>query len=264
MKSCGLTWMVVRASLALAVAASTTHAGITQTWRRSTDWVPGSAQGSTANNPSPVNGHSVWQYESTSGGSLDSEDPWYQHAGTLMSWDGAWWQTGWGVWSKGDDHSPPILPGRLIHNVAAAEWANIPMVRWMNPLGNGGVVSLSGTLLVNWNGVNGLGRPDDVDVVIAKYSAATNSTSLLYSNTVSKPNPFPSVGDSRLLPVNLSNIVVNQGDSIIISHRGREGLAPLGGWINLYDGVTITTVPGPGTGAMLAAAGLLAARRRRR
>jgi MYXO-CTERM domain-containing protein len=255
----------VRASLALAVLAGAAQAGVTnQVWRRSTDWVPGSAQGSSDNNPGPVGGQAVWSYEWANGSGLASEDPWYQNTGHRMTWDGAWWGTGWGVWSKGDDNSPPILPGRLIHNVAAAEYANIPMVRWENPMGNGGVVNISGTLLVNWNGVSGLGRPDDDDVVIAKFSASTNTTVALYSNTVSKPNPFPSVGDSVLLPINLSNILMNQGDSIIITHRGQQSLSPLGAWINMYDGLTITSVPTPGAAGVLALAGLAAARRRRR
>jgi hypothetical protein len=260
-----MTSQIVRASLALAVMAGTAQAGVTNdVWRRSTDWVAGTSQGSSNNNPGQVSGQAVWEYQWTSGGGLDSSNPWYKNPGTLMTWDGAWWSTGWGVWSKSDDNSPPILAGRLIHNVAASSWANIPMVRWMNPLGNGGVVNLSGTLVVNWNGVNGIGRPDDDDVVIAKYSAATNTTVPLFTSTVSKPNPFPSVGDSVLLPVNLTNIDVNQGDSIVITHRGQEALAPLGAWINLYDGLTITAVPAPGAAGLLATAGLMGFRRRRR
>lgn len=266
MKTGGFKTLSVRACVALAVLAGSAVAGATpvQTWRRSTDWIAGTTQGGLTNNPSQVGGVSVWRYEWTTGGAIDSPNPWYKNPGSLMTWDGAWWQTGWGVWSKGDDNSPPILPGRMIHNVVASEYNNIPVVRWQNPLGNGGVVNLAGTLLVNWNGVNGLGRPGDVDVVIAKYSAASNTTSLLFSSTVAKPNPFPSVGDSVLLPVNLTNVHVDAGDSIMVTERGRTPLSPLGAWINLYDGITINAVPTPGAGALLGAAGLLAARRRRR
>lgn len=262
MKTVGLTTQFVRASVGLAISATTTFAGVTQNWQRSSDWLAGTTQGSTINNPG--GGGAVWQYEYTTGGDLDSSNPWYKNPGTLLTWDGAWWQTGWGVWSKGDDVSPPILAGRLIHNVAAASYDNVPVVRWRNPLGDGGDVSLSGSLLINWNGVNGLGRPDDVDVVIGKYSAATNTTSALFSTTVSKPTPFASVGDSVLLPINISNVLVNQNDSLVFTLRARTALAPLGGWINMYDGIQIHAVPAPGAGALLAGAGLLAARRRRR
>ncbi|MEX2217995.1 MAG: hypothetical protein WD749_04480 [Phycisphaerales bacterium] len=266
MKTGGFATQSVRAALVVAIAAGTSMAGVVNpSWRRTTDWVPGSAQGGISGNPGPVGGSPVWQYEWTNGGALGSSNPWFENPGNLMTWDGAWWATGWGVWSKGDDNSPPILAGRLIHNVVSTEYANIPMVRWRNPLqGNSNSVDVAGTLLVNWNGLNGLGRPGDVDVVIAKHTAATNLTSILYSTTVSKPNPFPSVGDSVLLPVNLTNVGVDAGDSIIISHRGRTPLFPIGGWINLYDGVTITAIPAPGAAGVLALAGLAALRRRRR
>ena len=263
MKS-GVSGLVMRASLVVAAGSAAAHADVTESWRRSTDWVAGTAQGAGLNNPSAVRGMPVWRYEYASGGAFDSANPWYKNPGTLLTWDGAWWGTGSGVWSRSDNHSPPISSSRLVHNVAAAEYDSAPMVRWLNPLGNGGLVNIAGTLLLNWDGQNGLGRPDDVDIVIAKYSAASNTTAAIFSATRSKPNPVPSVGDSVIIPIALGNISVNQGDSILISERAHDSLFPLGAWINLYDGLTITSVPAPGAGALLGAAGLLAARRRRR
>lgn len=249
---------------AIGLAAGSVLAGPV-TFRRVNDWVPGTIQGSVTGNPAPgpVGNLPTWQYEWVTGGPLTSANPWYLNAGTLMTWDGAWWQTGWGVWSKGDDINPPILAGRLIHNVHASVYADVPLVRWLNPLGDGWTVDIVGTLLINWNGVNGLGRPNDVDVVIAKYDASSNTTSLLFSATVSKPNPFPSVGDSVLLPVNISGIPVDTGDQLIFTHRGHTPLAPLGAWINMFDGLTLTAVPTPATG-VLVGLGLLTAMRRRR
>jgi hypothetical protein len=247
----------------LAFAASVAEAR--PDYVRVLNWIPGTGQGSTVNNPSTVNGQPVWQYETVQGGALGTANAWYKNSGTLMTWDPAWYVTGWGVWSNGDNHNPPILASRLVHNVAASVYNDIPLVRWRNPLGNGTSVSITGSLQVNWNGLNGLGRPDDVDVAIAKFNSSLNTTTLLFSTTVIKPLPFPSVGDSVNIPVNLTNIQMNAGDSIVLTHRGQTALAPLGAWINLYDGVTFhAVVPAPASAALLGFGGLFAARRRRR
>jgi MYXO-CTERM domain-containing protein len=256
------THAFVCAPLALVLAA--TVATARPDYVRSTNWVAGTTQGGTQNNPNPVGGLPVWQYETTQGGALGTANAWYKQSAELMTWDSAWYGTGWGVWSKGNDANPPVLPSRLVHNVAASVYNDVPLVRFQNPLGNGAAVSVNGSFQIAWNGVDGLGRPNDVDVVIAKYSAALNDTVLLYSTTVSKPLPFPSVGDSVNLPINLSGITLDQGDSIIISHRGRTPLSPLGAWINLYDNVTVSAVPAPGAAGLLGAAGMLAVRRRRK
>lgn len=262
MKSNGLMGAVLRAPLAVVLLASAAHGEAV--WQRATDWVPGVAQGSTVNNPGTVGGVPVWRYESAQGGALGSANPWYAQPTTLLSWDPGWYQTGWGVWSNGDNTNPPILAGRMIHNVHPSTYGQVPLVRWQSPLGDGGQVNITGSMIVNWNGMNGLGRPVDVDVVIAKYNADLNTTTVLFSSTVSKPNPVPSVGDSVVLPVSLSGISVDQGDQLIFSHRGRNAVGPLGAWVNLYDGITIQQIPAPGTAGLLAMAGLAAARRRRR
>lgn len=252
------------APVVLAMAGSVAEAR--PDYVRVLNFAPGSGQGGTVNNPSTVNGAAVWQYESTQGGALNSLNPWYQNSGTLMTWDPQWYTTGWGVWSKGDNGNPPILASRLVHNVHSSTYNDVPMVRWLNPLGNGTQLSISGSLQVNWNGVNGLGRPDDVDVVIAKFNSQLNTTTALFSTTVSKPLPFPSVGDSVNIPINLPNIALNAGDSIVVTHRGQTALSPLGAWVNLYDGVTFhaVAVPAPASAALLGLGGLVAARRRRK
>lgn len=232
---------------------------------RSANFSAGTVQGSSQGNPNQVGGQDIWQYEVVQGGALNSLNPWYQNSGTaqLMTWDSAWYATGWGVWSNGNDLNPPILGSRLIHNVHAAVYSDIPVVRFFNPLGNGASLSINGTFQVAWSGVDGLGRPNDVDVVIAKFNANLNQTTLLYSTTVSKPLPFPSVGDSVNLPISLNGISLDAGESIIVTHRGRTPLSPLGAWINLYDNVTFSVVPAPGSAALLGLSGLAIFRRRR-
>ena len=254
--------VVLRAGAVLAVAAGSAQA--TQVWQRATDWVPGTIAGATVNNPSPVGGVPAWQYEVTQGGGLGSLNPWYKQPSQMMTWDPAWYATGWGVWSNGNDLNPPVLPSRLVHNVHTSVYNDIPVVRWLYPFGVAQPVDVTGTLTVNWNGVNGLGRPDNVDVVIAKHSAVGNITTILYSTTAVKPNPFPSVGDSVFLPISLIGVSMNAGDSLIFTHRGQNALGPLGAWINLYDNLNVSTIPSPGAAGVLGMAGLLAARRKRR
>jgi hypothetical protein len=261
MKTRGVFRGGLRACAALAVAAGAAQADVV--WHRASDWVPGTVQGGSTNNPGPANGAPAWRYVSAQGGGLGSANPWYAQTGNLMTWDSGWYSTGWGVWSKGDDLNPPILPGRLVHNVHPTTWADIPMVQFLNPYAAPTNFDITGTLTVNWNGVNGLGRPVNVDVVIAKHIAATNTTTLLYSNTVSKPNPFPSVGDSVFLPVSLLQVSLAAGDSLIISQRGQNSVGPLGAWVNLYDDLNLSTIPTPAGLSLLGLAGLAAARRRR-
>jgi hypothetical protein len=254
--------MLLRAGVMVLAAASATQADVV--FQRSTNWVPGVTAGGTTNNPGNVGGQATWRYEVAHGGAtLGSVNPWFEESTSLMRWDPAWYATGWGVWAKGDNLNPPVLAGRMIHNVHPTTWEDTPIVRWMNPMSNTSA-SIAGTLTVNWNGVNGLGRPVNVDVVIAKQNTLTNATTILYSTTVSKPNPFPSVGDSVLLPISIPSIAMGAFDTIIITHRGQNSVGPLGAWVNLYDSIGVTVVPAPGSAALLAMGGVLAARRRRR
>jgi len=52
------------APVALLAVSPAAQAGLTG-WQRSVDWVPGVSQGSTQNNPGPVGGVPIWQYETT-------------------------------------------------------------------------------------------------------------------------------------------------------------------------------------------------------
>ncbi len=73
-------------------------------WNRSTDWVDGTVQGSTENNPGPdFAGNAVWYYEHVSGQGFDSQNPWYSQSSELMTWDTAWYNIGYGAWTVGDE-----------------------------------------------------------------------------------------------------------------------------------------------------------------
>lgn len=242
-----------------AALGSAAHAD--QIFDRSADWLPG-VPGQTSGSPGP-GGPATWIYEYTSGGgSLADPTPWYSTPSTAMTWDAAWWQSGRGVWSTGDEVSPPIDENRMAHNLAAGANSNVPVIRFRNPLGVTALFDVAGELSVIWDGVNGVGRPTLVDVVIGKQNAAMTSTSILFSDTFDKPNNFASIGDRVDVGINLPDIELAPGESIIVSHRGRVPVAP-GGWIHLQDNMTITTIPTPGAFTLMALGGLVAVRRRR-
>jgi hypothetical protein len=78
-----------------------------------------------------------------------------------------------------------------------------------------------------------------------------------------KPNNFPSIGDLVNLPIQIADLMLQPGESIIVSHRARNSTpvgAP-GGWIHLHD--TLTVIPTPSGAAILALGALTLVRRRR-
>ncbi len=235
-------------------------------WDRSANWTPGLTAGSSAGNPQPDGeGTGTWQAEWTQGGPLGSSNEWFAQPGQLMVWDPDWYGiNAGGAWVKGDNVNPPIFNNRLTHNIYTTAYESIPMMRWVNPVGDSTVVDIAGTLGVTWSGNDFFGVPVEVDVVIAVNDFSAGVTTALLSDTLIKSTPFPSVGDSTIVEVDLGQVVLDQGDSIIISLRARDSFDGDGRWIVMEDNVTITLVPTPGATALLGMAGFAALRRRRR
>jgi hypothetical protein len=228
--------------------------------------VPGSVQGGTQNNPGPAAGGLVWRYEAiTGGGSLASGNPWYLGARDLLKWDGLWWQTGAGAWAAGEDLSPPIMQDRMIHNLHTTTFNQTPTVSWVNPLGDATEVEVSGSVTLRWSGKNGMGFPVDVDLVLAFFDASSGQLTPLMANTYSKPTAGPSINDEVLIPISVGgSLVFDTNDALILTHRGREAFGPTGMWVTVFDDVSLTLVPTPGSAALLAVAGLAIGTRRRR
>jgi hypothetical protein len=237
-------------------------------WLRAADFVDGPSHGSTAGNPGPgFDGAPVWQYElATSGGGVGSANPWFKQSSTVMSWDSDWWGIGEGAWSASDNVNPPVFRDRMTHNIIGSHYDRVPMVRWVNPGGDDMQVSIDGQYNVLWSGNLLVGDAVDVELVVARERAATGDVDVLFSTLVSKPTPGLSIGDSVDVPVDLSMVHLDDGDSLIFSGRATDSKSGLGRWVVISDhlGIQVVPVPAPGTLALLGVAGLSAAGRRRR
>lgn len=254
---------VLAAPAAALVVASAADAQFQ--WNRTSDWVPGVAVGSTVGNPGPgPGGPVVWKYEFVSGGPLGSANQWFEQPRQLLKWDDAWWSTGQPAWSKGDDLSPPVQQDRIIHNLHTSTYADIPVLSWINPLGDGAQINVDGSVRLRWTGNGGLGFPVDVDFVVAKFDASAGTVSPLFSDTFSKPTPSATIEEEIIIQIGLSELVFDENDALVISHRGREAFGPMGMWVTVFDqGLNLSLVPTPGVATLLGLAGLALARRRR-
>ncbi|MCK4659135.1 MAG: hypothetical protein KAV82_06395, partial [Phycisphaerae bacterium] len=213
-------------------------------WDRSEDWVPGTTHGSTAGNPANDSyGNPVWSYEWAQGGALGSGTPWYAQPPTLLVWDDDWFEHGVGCWARADNACPPISGG-LTQCLSSSAWNYVPLVRWANPMGDGFQLDIEGVLTVMWSGQNGVGSPCDVDVVIAHADVSAGTTIPLYAVTASKPTPGDSVGDTVDLPVQLDDVVVDAGDSIVFTFRTRVSIQNR--WNYLDDNVILRERGGAG------------------
>lgn len=254
----------IGSAVALTATASAQYS-VGDQWLRAADFEPGVSQGSTSGNPGPgFDGTPVWRYEmATGGGGLGSGSEWFRQPTTTMTWDGDWWGIGQGAWSAGDDVNPPVFRNRLTHNVSAPNHQYVPMVRWMNPGGDGMQVDIGGAFNVRWTGHESVGAETDVELVIARESSA-GAIDVLFSDLLSKQTPGLSIGDNIDVPIDLSQIALDEGDSLIFSGRGADSTTGVGRWIDISDQITIkVAVPAPGALALLGAAGLACARRRR-
>ena len=236
-------------------------------WDRSNEWMPGPSAGANIGNPSPdTTGSSVWSYEWVQGGALGSANEWFAQPTTMSVWDPDWFGiNSGGAWVQADNMNPPIFSNRMTHNVHEASAASMPLVRWMNPAGNGALVDIVGDLNVIWSGDGYVGEPVAVDVVIAMADASTGLTTPLLATTVNKPLATPSILDSETINVGLSGLTLDDGDSLVFSLRGQSQFQGSGRWVILEDDVQIslTPIPAPGAAILLGASGLVAMRRRR-
>jgi len=231
-------------------------------WDRTADWLPGIHGDTLTNNPGPDSlGNAVWTYEFvTGGGGLDSANPWYAQPASLMEWDAQWAAQDFGVWAKGDNFTPLIDQNGLLHQLAASRFDSAPVMRWQNPVGEGALIDIVGEFLVTWNSTGATKPSVDDEIVVALDDASAGEIIPLFQTVASKPTPGGGA-ESLVVPIDLSAVAIDAGDSILITHRGVDVDS---GWIDLHDqDVMITLIPSPGSAGLLVAAGLTFVRRRR-
>lgn len=230
-------------------------------WDRSDDWVAGPQVGWTTGNPAPDKlGNPVWSYEYTSGGPIGSANPWYlaeKHAMIWDHWDPAG-PTPEDLWVRADNLEPKINRTTLSNSRSLRwnSWEYQSLVRWINPVGDGTIVDITGSLRVDWAGW-GVSPDVDVDVIIGFKDFSSNTLTLLFERTVQNPTPglpnppFPRV----IMPLGIHSLRMDAGDSLLVSLRAKTAPSELDSWIVMYDDVKIryvTTVPEPAQWSMFA------------
>ncbi|MCC5805059.1 MAG: carboxypeptidase regulatory-like domain-containing protein [Opitutales bacterium] len=187
-------------------------------WNRFQEYQPGTASGSTDGNPNlDLRGFSVWSLEwIDGGGSLESDDPWYRKSSSRMVW-----RADTDYWAQATNGFSWIIDSEMRHIVnSAANLPILPVVRWVNEFDDL-TVDVVGDLEILWGGAGGPqeGQPSTVEVAIAHEHAADGSVTLLFSETVTKPIPEPTLGDSVLIPVNLSGVELAPDDALRVTQR---------------------------------------------
>jgi len=269
-----------RGAVLLAVLLNSLSAGAVgyepnDLWHRSVDWVPGALPGSTTGNASPdQNGNPVWRYSWVQGGGFGEANPWYKNDSTLMVWDDSWWGAGIPTWARaykgpGADNintNPPINQYRLYQDMSdfTFSWDYMPVVDWINPVGDGAIVNIGGRVKFVWEGgYRTTGSPTaPIDAVLSKYDASSASYVDLWAGSYSNPTAGGALSSASLvdIPVSIAGVQFDQGDWLRISFKVLSGSDNGHLWIGMQDALVVrlvAVVPEPAESALLAS-GLVA------
>lgn len=258
-----LKFFVASSGLLLVMSASAATYAPGFVWQRWSDWTPGAGAGTSLGNADTDSaGSPVWRYGYLTGGGLSSSDPWYSNTMQLAVWDDQWWGSNvGGVWARtytgpGADNigaNPPIDRYTMWHDLTthtdSYEWTSA--VDWVNPVGNGAILNMSGSFTFQWFGHFKSASPlSPVEGVLTKYDASSNAFQVLWSGTYSNPAAGAGIEtpSSVVVPVTLVGQRFDEGDYLRFTFRGQgdESDTPL--WLGFRDGMymrLVTTVPEP-------------------
>lgn len=229
-------------------------------WKRSAQWVNGSAIGTTIGNPGlDTRGAEVWGNWWSEGNGLGSGVPWYATDRRLMLWDEAQFSGAvryrWSRLSGGTE--PAINRSSLTHsrtpNNGGAPYQAIST--WTNPAGDGLRANIKGNLIVTWAGP-GQAFLDiyDAELALVKYSSDDGVYTPLLASTLSRPDtPVATNRWTQEIPVSFSGIRFDAGDMLMVSINNAEGIAaPRAAWLLMKDSITVRVagyapVPMPST-----------------
>lgn len=200
-------------------------AAVEDVWNRSTDWTPGTTQGSTDGNPDlGVKPSGAWLYESVPlGRALGQNNPWYAGTPTKLTWDINWNSSGVGGWTDGDNVAP------LVQSTTITQTLNntrVPVVRWLNLTGSAVTVALSGAFSLSWNTDGGPAFTKTIEFLMMLQNPDGTRTPLVMETRRSP--------DTVGIPIDLRAVQVPAGGSIFYTFR-YEDAAGRAGWITLND-----------------------------
>ncbi len=203
-------------------------------WNRYVDW-----QTDTETGPKGT----VWQY-----GVVDarSGDAWYANdAVKPLSWSGGD-NPASGNWSLGDQ---PVFSrsGMTLDSDGTAPW-----IGWNNPAGDGTSIDIDGKVRIQTPKGANQGSIESVEFVVAKRSADGTFTELHRARVSS--SDLRSMGEAGMvIPISLHDVVVNDGESIVLSSRAL-GSNDEPATVQLIDDISIVIEPPVQTAKILEAA----------
>jgi hypothetical protein len=103
-----------------------------------------------------------------------------------------------------------------------------PGVDWLNPVGQGVIVDITGSVQFDWE----QGAPNAVDYVVVKQNFITNAKTLLYQTTVS-----PSGVRSR--SISLPSVTLSANEGLLFTYRAQAGSQ---GLYTQYDSINVGLV----------------------
>lgn len=231
-------------------------------WNLLMDYTAGTVKNSTAGNPdSDANGNPVWSYEWINAKGQTMGSPWYATSSQLLTWDS--YQYNPLTWAAINNGTVNMNQWNMNFHYSSPGCDKVPVVRWTNPTGETRTVDMSGRYTISWWGLNPnpewpsepdywdsylVGSPVDVKFVIGFHDKSENTTTVLYTQTYSKPRPgettcvAPNYGDCDHVDVIADlTVEVEPGDSIFWTARPAGCYNDRNRWITInHNNITMT------------------------
>jgi len=232
-------------------------------WQRWADWTPGAIPGASNGNPDDDQaGTPVWRYGYLTGGVFNSVDPWFDNSMQPAVWDDVWWGSNvGGVWARNyfgpnvdnDNANPPISRWSLYHDVSERTHSSdyTSAWDWVNPVGHGAILNISGTLKFTWEGHFANSSPlAPIEGIVAKFDSSSGTFSTLWSGTVLNPTAGAALSSASAVTVPMTFVGVrfDEGDFLRVTFRADtpESSTPL--WLGMADSLymrLVSVVPEP-------------------
>lgn len=232
-------------------------------WNRSLDWDPGTVAGTSLGNADDdALGNAVWRYGTLTGGDFSSINPWYRGQIELSVWDDVWWgASGTGAWARNyfgpdvdnDNANPPIGRYAMWHDLSERthSFKYTSAVDWLNPVGNGATVNISGNLVFLWQGHFATASPiGALEAVVTKFDSSTGEFFNLWTGSFTNPTVGAGLTPASqvVAPIRIVGLRLDEGDFIRYTFRasGDESAVPL--WMGMRDEVSmrlVSVVPEP-------------------